>query len=108
MKRNFKETVLRRIFCINAIHKKENIRIIYMSLVQDFNNLFSPMNKKYCDLFYGISVFYFLMMIVSIVSLIFLFRDIKRNKFLIVNSAVVVAMLGINYIYNRLLFNMCK
>jgi hypothetical protein len=79
-----------------------------MSLVQDFNNLFSPMNKKYCDLFYGISVFYFLMMIVSIVSLIFLFKDIKRNKYLIVNSAVVVTMLGINYIYNRLLFNMCK
>ena len=79
-----------------------------MSLVQDFNSLFSPMNKKYCDLFYGISVFYFLMMIVSIVSLIFLFKDIKRNKYLIVNSAVVVAMLGINYIYNRLLFNMCK
>ena len=66
------------------------------------------MNKKYCDLFYGISVFYFLMMIISIVSLIFLFKDIKRNKYLIINSAVVVAMLGINYIYNRLLFNMCK
>ena len=79
-----------------------------MSLVQDFNNLFSPMNNKYCDLFYGIYVFYFLMMIVSIVSLIFLFKDIKRNKYLIVNSAVVVTMLGINYIYNRLLFNMCK
>ncbi len=79
-----------------------------MSLIQDFNNLFSPMDKKYCDLFYAISVFYFLMMIVSIISLIFLFKDIKRNKFLIVNSAVVVTMLGINYIYNRLLFNMCK
>ncbi len=79
-----------------------------MSLVQDFNSLFAPMDKKYCDLFYGISVFYFLMMIVSIVSLIFLFKDIKRNKFVIVNSVVLVAMLGVNYIYNRLLFNMCK
>lgn len=79
-----------------------------MSLVQDFNSLFAPMDKKYCDLFYGISVFYFLMMIVSIVSLIFLFKDLKRNKFVIVNSVVLVAMLGVNYIYNRLLFNMCK
>ena len=78
-----------------------------MSIVQDFNNLFSPMDKKYCDLFYGISVFYFLMMIVSIVSLIFLFKDIKRNKYLILHSVVIVAMLGVNYIYNRLLFNMC-
>ena len=79
-----------------------------MSLAQDFNSLFSPMDKKYCDLFYAISVFYFLMMIVSLVSLIFLFKDMKRNKFVIVNSVVVVSMLGINYIYNRLLFNMCK
>lgn len=79
-----------------------------MSLAQDFNSLFSPLDKKYCDLFYAISVFYFLMMIVSLVSLIFLFKDMKRNKFVIVNSVVVVSMLGINYIYNRLLFNMCK
>lgn len=79
-----------------------------MSLVQDFNSLFAPMNKKYCDLFYGISVFYFLLMISSIISLLFLFRDIKRNKYLIVNSVVIIVMLCINYIYNRLLFNMCK
>ena len=79
-----------------------------MSLTQDFNSLFAPMNKKYCDLFYGISVFYFFLMISSLVSLIFLFKDIKRNKFLIVNSVVIIIMLGINYIYNRLLFNMCK
>ena len=79
-----------------------------MSLVQDFNSLFAPMNKKYCDLFYGISVFYFLLMISSIISLLFLFRDIKRHKYLIVNSVVIIVMLCINYIYNRLLFNMCK
>ena len=79
-----------------------------MSLTEDFNSRFAPMNKKYCDLFYGISVFYFFLMISSIISLIFLFKDIKRNKFLIVNSIVIIVMLGINYIYNRLLFNMCK
>ena len=79
-----------------------------MSLVQDFNNLFSPMDKKYCELFHAISVFYFLIMIMSIISLIFLFKDIKRNKYVILNSVIVVLMLGVNYIYNRLLFNMCK
>ena len=79
-----------------------------MSLVQDFNNLFSPMDKKYCELFHAISVFYFLIMIMSVVSLIFLFKDIKRNKYVIANSIIVVLMLGVNYIYNRLLFNMCK
>jgi putative flippase GtrA len=79
-----------------------------MSLIQDFNNLFSPMDKKYCELFHAISVFYFLIMIMSIISLIFLFKDIKRNKYVILNSVIVVLMLGVNYIYNRLLFNMCK
>ncbi len=79
-----------------------------MTIAQDFNSLFAPMDKKYCDLFYAISVFYFILMITAIISLFFLFKDIKRNKYLIVNSVVIVATLGINYIYNRLLFNMCK
>ena len=79
-----------------------------MSLVNDFNNLFSPMDKKYCELFHAISLFYFLIMIMSIISLIFLFKDIKRNKYVIANSVMVILMLGVNYIYNRLLFNMCK
>ena len=79
-----------------------------MSLVQEFNDLFSPMDKKYCSLFHGISVFYFIIMIIAIINLVFLFQNMKRNKNFIMNSIVVVLMLGINYIYNRLLFNMCK
>lgn len=79
-----------------------------MSLAQDFNSLFAPMNKKYCDLFYGISIFYFFLMITSLITLIFLFKDLKKNKYTIINSIVMIVMLGINYIYNRLLFNMCK
>ncbi len=79
-----------------------------MSLSQDFNSLFAPMDKKYCNLFYGYSIFFFLLMIVAIVSLLFMFKDIKRNKYLILNSVLVVISFGINYLYNRLLFNMCK
>jgi hypothetical protein len=79
-----------------------------MSLTQDFNSLFAPMDKKYCDLFYAISIYYFLLMIIALVSLIFMFGDMKRNKFIIVNTIVGISLLGINYVYNRLLFNMCK
>ena len=64
-----------------------------MTITQDFNSLFAPMNKKYCDLFYGISVFYFFLMISSVISLIFMFKDIKRNKLLIVNSLVIIVMM---------------
>ena len=76
--------------------------------MEEVNNLFSPMDKKYCSLFYGISMFNFLLMIVSIVNLVFLFKDIKHNKRLIFNSIIVILMLGMYYIYNRMLFNMCK
>ena len=74
-----------------------------MSFAQGFNNLFAPMDEKYCELFHGI-----LIMILAVFNFVFLFKDIKRNKYLMINSVVVVLMLGINYIYNRLLFNMCK
>ena len=79
-----------------------------MSLTQNFNSLFAPMDEQYCSLFHGISIFYFLIMVMAIFNFVFLFKDIKRNKYLMINSVIVVLMLGINYIYNRLLFNMCK
>jgi hypothetical protein len=80
-----------------------------MSLVQNFNSLFfSPMDKKYCELFHGISMFYFFIMIIAIVHFVFLFQDIKRNKYMIFNSIIVILTISVNYIYNRLLFNMCK
>jgi hypothetical protein len=66
------------------------------------------MDKKYCELFHAISVFYFLLMIMSIVSLVFLFGDIKRNKYVIADSVIRILMFSVIYIYNRLLFNMCK
>ena len=79
-----------------------------MSLMQDFNGLFSPMDKKYCELFHVISMFYFFIMIGAIIHFLFLFKDIKRNKNFIFSSVIVIMTIGINYIYNRLLFNMCK
>ena len=79
-----------------------------MSFTQEFNNLFAPMDEQYCSLFHGISIFYFLIMIMAVFNFVFLFKDIKRNKYLMIHSVIVVLMLGINYIYNRLLFNMCK
>jgi hypothetical protein len=79
-----------------------------MSFVQNFNNLFSPMDKKYCAVFHGISMFYFFVMVIAIIHFVFLFQDIKRNKNFIFSSIIAILTIGINYIYNRLLFNMCK
>lgn len=79
-----------------------------MSLIQDFNNLFGPMNKKYCEIFHVISMIYFFLMIGAVVHTVFLFKDLNRNKNFIFSSIIVVLTIGVNYIYNRLLFNMCK
>ena len=78
-----------------------------MSLTQDFNSLFAPMDKKYCDLFYGISIYYFVLMVIVIIGMVFMIKDLKRNKYTIFHSLIAISILGINYIYNRLLFNMC-
>ena len=78
------------------------------SLSNEFNSLFEPLDKKYCNLFYGISVWYFLLIISSVVTLIIMLKDMKRNRYLIINSVLITIALTINYIYNRLLFNMCK
>ena len=79
-----------------------------MSLVQEFNSLFAPMDKKYCHVFHFISMFYFFIMIGAILHFLFLFKDIKRNKNFIFSSIIVILTIGVNYIYNRLLFNMCQ
>ncbi len=79
-----------------------------MSFIQEFNNLFAPMDKKYCSIFHFISMFYFFLMVIAIIHFIFLFKDINRNKNFIISSIIVIFTIGINYIYNRLLFNMCK
>ena len=76
--------------------------------MQDFNSLFAPMNKKYCEVFHLISMFYFFIMIGAMIHFIFLFKDIKRNRNFIFSSVIVILTIGVNYVYNRLLFNMCK
>ena len=78
-----------------------------MTFATDFNNLFGELPSKYCDLFYGLSVFFFILMVIAIVGLVFLFRDYRRNKYNILPSVFSIIMLGVHYIYQRLLFNMC-
>lgn len=74
---------------------------------QEMKGLFSPLDKKYCMYFYFLSVFAFVLMCFSFISLIILFGDYQKNKFIIMNSVSSVIMLGIAYFSNRLLYTMC-
>ena len=74
---------------------------------QEMKGLFSPLDRKYCMYFYFLSVFAFVLMIFSLISLIFLFGDFQKNKYVIMNSVSSIIMLGIAYFSNRLLYTMC-
>jgi hypothetical protein len=72
-----------------------------------YQALFSPLDRSYCNIFYAISALYFIAMIYSIFFFIPLIKDVKKNGTLIFNSVLLLFSLGINYLYNRVLFGMC-
>lgn len=74
---------------------------------KQFNGLFSPLDKKYCVYFYFLSLFAFVLMISTIITIIFLLGDFQKNRFVIMNSVSSAVMLGIAYFSNRLLYTMC-
>ncbi len=74
----------------------------------EIKNLFSPLDKKYCMYFYILSVFSFIFMIISIISMIMLLGDFQKHKFVIMTSTSSIIMLAISYFSNRLLYTMCS
>ena len=78
-----------------------------MGFTQYFNSLFSPMPQKYCSVFYGFSLIQLLGIIVLSLNFIYMLRDIKRNTPMLIHTFIYILLLIVNYIYNRLLFNMC-
>ncbi len=79
-----------------------------MSLVQSFNSLFAPMDKKYCEVFYLYSVFAFFILVVAIIHFFFLFTDKKNNKYMFFSSLLGIVVVWLQYIMYRLFYNMCK
>jgi hypothetical protein len=76
-------------------------------MFNDFGGLFSPLDKKYCMYFYFLSVFAFGFMLFSLINLIFLLGDYRKNKYIVNQTLSSVVMLGIAYFSNRLLYTMC-
>jgi hypothetical protein len=78
------------------------------SIARDFNNLFAPLDQKYCGLFFYISLYYLVALVFTIFGIIRLFGDNKSNKYILITALVWLPQLIIGYFYNRILFNMCK
>jgi len=72
-----------------------------------FERLFGPLDRKYCEFFYIMAVVQFVLLVVSVGSLVFLLSDYKKNKLQLLMTTSHILTLGFVYFYNRLLYTMC-
>jgi hypothetical protein len=76
--------------------------------MNDFNYLFSPLDKKYCLYFYWLSVIGFICVILTIIA----FMWIGLSKKLGIEHYIHMVSLALGYFifgyfHNRLLYSMC-
>lgn len=72
------------------------------------NILFGPLHKDYCAYFYYLSVFGFILILISLGTTISLMVMKKRSGLFYMNSVMVLLGYGIFYFQNRLLHTMCN
>ena len=79
-----------------------------MDVASSLGKLFAPtLDKRYCLIFYVISIAQFVLIVLSIIFLLLLLADIKKNQNVIVISIVSLINLTFLYFYNRVLYTMC-
>lgn len=79
-----------------------------MRFQQNLADLFSPtLSKNYCTIFYVLAILQFILLALAVISFLFLFVDLKRNKYMIVPNLISIVTLTFLYFYNRLLYTMC-
>ncbi len=77
--------------------------------MNDFMNaLFGPMHKDYCLYFYYLSIFGFILLTLSFLTMVRLVIARKRDGMFYMNSFMVLLGYGIFYFQNRLLHSMCS
>jgi hypothetical protein len=72
------------------------------------NALFGPMHKDYCLYFYYLSIFGFILLTLSFLTMVRLVIARKRGGMFYMNSFMVLLGYGIFYFQNRLLHSMCS
>lgn len=70
--------------------------------------LFSPLPKKYCDYFYFVSVFMYILFLFSVFNFIGLFLTKKSQPLTVYGVSLFVALYNfLLYFVTRLLYSMC-
>jgi len=77
--------------------------------MNSFKDLFTPLDKKYCNYFYYISVItyclFILVLLLFIWSLIFNYK--KLDLYICINSISIIISTFLSYFVNRLMYSMC-
>jgi uncharacterized membrane protein (DUF485 family) len=73
------------------------------------NNYFGPLSKKYCIYFYYLSIFFFIIYVISLISFaVFIVKHYNKvNLAYIVNFGMILINTLLGYFVNRLLHSMC-
>ena len=76
------------------------------------NMYFGPLSKKYCVYFYYVSIFFFLMYVITLIGAIaFIIKNYKDfakiNLSYVINLVMVLINMLLSYFVNRLLHTMC-
>jgi hypothetical protein len=73
------------------------------------NDLFTPLDKKYCDYFYYLSVITYCFFIFMILSLVWglIFHSKKFDLYICLNSISLIISFFLSYFVNRLMYSMC-
>ena len=79
----------------------------YAHFTPPATSLFGPLSKKYCEVFYYLSIFQFFWLVIGIISVIYLLSDLKKNKPLIMSSVFMSVNAGFMYFMSRLFYGMC-
>ena len=71
-----------------------------------FDNLMAPLEKDYCVYFYVMGLVSLLSAVVAIVSVVPCMMDKKKNQYCF-NLVLLGVQMGVGYLVNRMLYNMC-
>jgi hypothetical protein len=78
-----------------------------MTLNSMDNFLFGPISKKYCHLFYFITIFWYILFVLSIISILYMFASKRTNMKMVGGAFAVSLMYFVAYIQNRLFHSIC-
>ena len=75
-----------------------------------FHDIFGPLTKEHCDYFLFFSILGFILLIISIATLVFyiLQNGRKANLNVITNIVVIITGYFLAYYSNRILYTICK